>query len=168
VEKMKLQFYLEKLRDSEVFKKFMKENPKAFLCSCFFSIDFVEKDNKVHLDYYVPNSKQVFGFQLEKNCEKALIETREDYLPEKISEKIDFELKDIEQLLTKKMKGEKIQEKIQKIFISLQRVGGKDSLVGTIFISAMGLISFEIELSSKKIISFQKKSFLDFFKILKK
>lgn len=165
---MNFQFYMEKLRASEIFKKFIKENPKAFLCSCFFSIDFVEKDNKVHFDYYIPNSKQMFSFKLEKECEKELIQTREDFLPERISENIDFELKDIEKILNERMKKENIQEKAQKVFISLQRVRKKEVLIGTMFISAMGMISFEIELSSKKIISFQKKSFLDFFKILKK
>lgn len=160
---MKLQFYMEKLRGSGIFKDFLKENPKAFFCSCFFSIDFVEKDNKVHLDYFVPEAKQMFGFQLEKDCEKMPLETREEFLPEKLSDKMDFEVKDIEQVLVKKIKEEKIQEAVQKIFISLQRVNGKDSLVGTIFISAMGIISFEMDLASKKIISFQKKSFMDFF-----
>jgi hypothetical protein len=165
---MNFQFYIEKLRASEIFKQFIKENSKAFLCSCFFSIDFVEKDNKIHFDYYIPNSKGMFSFKLEKECEKELIQTREDFLPEKISEKIDFELKDIEKIITERMKKENIQEKVQKIFISLQRTKGKDSLIGTVFISAMGMITFEMALSSKKIISFQKKSFLDFFKILKK
>jgi hypothetical protein len=165
---MNFKFYLEKLKASEIFKQFSKENPSAFLCSCFFSIDFVGDDNKTHFDYYVPKLKQMFSFQLEKDCEKTLIETREDFLPEKIGEKIDFELKDIENILINKIKEDKIQEKVQKIFISLQRVGKKNSLIGTIFISAMGMIAFEMDLESKKIISFQKKSFLDFFRILKK
>jgi hypothetical protein len=110
----------------------------------------------------------MFSFKLEKECEKELIETREGFLPEKISDKIDFELKDVEKILIERMKEDKIQEKVQKIFISLQRTNKKEVLIGTIFISAMGMIMFEMELSTKKIISFQKKSFLDFFKILKK
>jgi hypothetical protein len=165
---MNFQFYREKLRNSETFKQFMKENPSAFLCSCFFSVDFVEKDNRVHFDYYIPSSKQMFSFQLEKNCEKALIETREGFLPEKISQKVDFDLNEIEKVLMEKIKTENLKEDVQKLFLSLQRANGKDSLIGTIFISAMGMISFEMELPSKKIISFQKKSFMDFFKILKK
>lgn len=165
---MNFQFYMEKLRASKDFKSFMKENPSAFLCSCFFSIDLVGTDNKIHFDYYVPSLKQMFGFQLEKNCEKMPLETREGFLPEKISEKIDFDLKEIEKILSDKIKKEEIKEKVQKIFISLQRVNKKDSLIGTIFISGMGMISFEIELSTKKITSFQKKSFMDFFRILKK
>ena len=165
---MNFKFYMEKLRASEIFKQFLKENPSSFLCSCFFSIDFAGNDNKAHFDYYVLKLKQMFSFQLEKDCEKTLIEIREDFLPEKISEKIDFELKDIEKILINKIKEDKIQEEVQKIFISLQRANKKDTLIGTIFISAMGMIAFEMELESKKIISFQKKSFLDFFRILKK
>ena len=165
---MNFKFYREKLRGSEPFKQFLKENPSAFLCSCFFSIDFVEKDNKVHFDYYIPKLKQMFGFQLEKDCEKMPLEIREGYSPEKISEKIDFELKDIEKILLDRMKEDKIKEKVQKIFLSLQRTKNKDVLIGTIFISAMGMITVEMDLRSKKIVSFTKKSFLDFFRILKK
>jgi len=165
---MKLQFYIEKLHSSKIFKKFMKENKKAFLCSCFFSVDFVGEDNKAHLDYFVPGKKQMFGFQLEKDCEKMPLEMKEGFLPEKLDEKMDFEINDIEQILITKMKEEKIQEKAQKIFISIQKVKSKNLVIGTVFISAMGMISFEIELPSKKIISFQKKSFSDFFRILKK
>ena len=49
---MNFQFYLEKLMDSGDFQKFKKENPNAYLCSGFFSID-KEKglDNQQHLDY---------------------------------------------------------------------------------------------------------------------
>ena len=165
---MRFQFYLEKLRASKTFKEFIKKNPSAFLCSCFFSIDFVEKDNKIHFDYYVPKSKQMFGFQLEKDCEKMPLEMREGYSPEKVSEKIDFELKDIEKILIDRMKEDKLKEKVQKIFLSLQRTNKKEVLIGTIFISAMGMIIVEMDFESKKIISFTKKSFLDFFKILKK
>lgn len=165
---MNLKFYLEKLHASEVFKNFVRENPSAFLCSWFFSIDFAGKDNKAHADYFIPESKQMFGFQLERGCEKMPLEAKEGFFPEKMSEKLELELKDIEKILAKKIKKEKIQEKAQKIFISIQRNNGKDFAIGTIFISAMGMIMFEIELSTKKIVSFNKKSFSDFFKILKK
>jgi hypothetical protein len=165
---MNLKFYMEKLRASESFKKFSKENPSAFFCSCFFSIDFAGDDNKAHLDYFIPETKQMFGFQLEKDCEKMPLEKQEGFLPEKLNEKINFELKDIEKILFDRMKEDKILDKVQKIFISLQRTNKKDMLVGTIFISAMGMITFQMELASKKIISFNKKSFMDFFRILKK
>ena len=56
---MNLQFYIEKLEHSEVFKKFIKDNSKAFLCSGFFVIDKEGKeDDKIHLDYFVPENSR--------------------------------------------------------------------------------------------------------------
>jgi len=81
---MNPQFYLEKLKNSEEFEKFKKENPSAFLCSAFFSIDksggnkslttsskrgqSKGKDNKQHFDFF--NEGKIFSFQVEDNCKK--------------------------------------------------------------------------------------------------
>ena len=66
---MRFQFYLEKLHNSEEFNSFIKENPKAYLCSCFFILDKENReapDNKQHFDYYVPESKETFSFKIEE------------------------------------------------------------------------------------------------------
>jgi len=47
---MNLSTHLKKLKSSEQFKRFIKENPKAFLCSGFFVIDKEGTDNKKHFD----------------------------------------------------------------------------------------------------------------------
>jgi len=57
---MNLQFYFEKLHHSEEFKKFIKENPKAYFCSGFVVIDKEKNENKIHLDYFVPGKKKFF------------------------------------------------------------------------------------------------------------
>ena len=59
---MNFQFYIEKLHNSEDFKKFMKENLDAYLCSGFFIIDFENPknpDNKSHLDFYIPSKNEM-------------------------------------------------------------------------------------------------------------
>ncbi len=54
---MNLQFYVEKMNSSDVFKNFMKENPSAFACSGFFIIDKTGKEtNKQHFDFWVPET----------------------------------------------------------------------------------------------------------------
>ena len=88
---MKLQFYLEKLQASESFEKFMKENPKAFLCSGFIVIDKEGKDNKQHFDFFIPKEKKIFSFQLEEDCKKVEVERIDDKTPEKISLDCDFD-----------------------------------------------------------------------------
>ena len=72
--KMNFQFYLEKLSNSDIFKKFKKENKGAYLCSGFFSIDIHGKDNQQHLDFYSSSKNKMVSFQLEKSLEPVPLE----------------------------------------------------------------------------------------------
>jgi len=166
---MNLQFYLEKLHDSEIFKKFIKENPDAFLCSGFFVIDKTGKEgNKQHFDYYVPGIKKMFSFKMEPEIEKVPIEMFEDKIPEKILINYDFDFQDIEKKIIREIEKKGIRTEIQKILLSLQKINEKDFLVGTVFIFALGMIKINISLPDKKIVNFEKKSFFDMLKIIKK
>lgn len=166
---MNLQFYLEKLYDSEIFKKFIKENPDAFLCSGFFVIDKTGKEtNKQHFDYYLPGIKKMFSFKMESGTEKVPVEMFEEKVPEKISINYDFDFEDIEKIIVDEMEKQGIKAKIQKILLSLQKLDGKDFLIGTVFVSALGMIKVHIDISERKIILFEKKSFFDMINVLKK
>lgn len=165
---MNFQFYLEKLRASENFQNFLKENSDAYPCSCFFAVDKQGRDNQIHFDYFVPNIKKMFSFQLEKEMEKVPLELFDSKIPEKISMNSDFDFKDVEELILNRMKKEKIENKIQKMLFSLQKIGKKDFLIGTIFISGLGLLKVNIDISKRKITQFNKSSFLDMMKIIKK
>ena len=165
---MNLQFYLEKLFDSDVFKKFKKENKETYLCSGFFSIDRQGKDNQQHLDFYVPSEKKMFSIKLENNIELAPLENYDERIPEKLKENLDFDFDEIENMIINKMKEENVNKQIQKLLFSLQNMEGKNFLIGTIFISGMGILKATISLDENKIISFEKKSILDMFKIIKK
>ncbi|MDP2628593.1 MAG: hypothetical protein Q8P15_01700 [Nanoarchaeota archaeon] len=161
---MNLQFYLEKLHDSENFKKFMKENPEAYLCSGFFIIDKEGKDNKQHFDFFIPEKKETFSFQLEDNCKEIKLDTLDERIPEKVLLSDDVEFEYLEKLIVGEMFEQKINNKIQKILLSLQRLNGKDFLVGTVFISGLGILKVSIDIAEKKIIDFEKKSFFDMMK----
>jgi len=69
---MNLQFYLEKLKTSKLFSEFKKENPSAYFCSGFFTMDFEGQDNQRHLDFYIPEKKELFSFKLDKEGADAL------------------------------------------------------------------------------------------------
>jgi len=166
---MNLQFYFEKLLNSEEFRKFKDENPDAFLCSGFFVRDKTGKEgDKQHLDYYIPSTKKLFSFQLDSKIEKVPIEIVDDGNFEKLSDNLDFNFEEIENLLLEEMKKKEMKEKAQKIILSLQRKEGKNFLIGTIFISTLGMIKVSINLDENKIVEFEKKSFFDMFKIIKK
>ena len=166
---MNFQFYLEKLHSSEVFKKFMKESPEAYICSGFFTIDAEGKDNQRHLDFYIPEKKQMFSFKLEKETEKIPVELTIERVPEKLSTNFDFEFDETEKLILDEMEKQNIKNKLQKIIISLQNVKGKSLLICTVFISMLGLLKVHIGLEENKpkIVLFEKKSFFDMVKRVK-
>ena len=201
---MNLKFYLEKLHISEEYKKFIQENPGAYLCSGFFVIDKEGSDSKQHLDYYVPYSSsqklpahshsqidnkqlnektpneksvnnlkipstesasnsrgKIFSFQLEDGIKIIPIETIDNKILEGILGDCDFDLTKIEKMIVSEMIYKGIQKKLQKILLSLQNKEGRDFLIGTIFISGLGMLKVQINLPEMKIIEFEKKSFFD-------
>ncbi len=165
---MNFQFYLEKLSGSDEFKNFKKTHPDAYFCSAFFVIDKEGKGNEVHFDYFLPKEKKIISFQLEKDIQQIPVEIFDKRIPEKISINQDFEFDDIERLINDEMEKQGVKSKIQKIILSLQNLKGKDFLVGTIFVSMLGILKINISLSDKKVESFEKKSFFDMVKVLKK
>ena len=164
---MNFQFYLEKLYSSNIFKNFMRENPKAYMCSGFFTIDKEGEDNQRHIDFYIPDTKKMFSFRLEKKIEKIPIEAMTKKTPPEIKPGFDFNFEDVEEMIIDEMKKQDIKNKLQKIIFSLQNINGKNFLVCTVFISLLGLLKVHIDLKEKKIILFEKKSFFDLMKRVK-
>ncbi|MFQ5531774.1 MAG: hypothetical protein ACE5ES_04125 [Candidatus Nanoarchaeia archaeon] len=171
---MNFQFYVEKLNHSDSFKDFIKENPKAYPCSGFFTIDLenIQKpDNKQHIDFFLPEKKEIVSFQLENECKIVPVENFDKegkFKFEKISLDNNFEFGEIESLILDEMEKQKIKNKIQKIILSLQNKEGRDYFIGTIFISGFGLVKVRIDLKEMKITDFEKKSFMDMVNVFKK
>ena len=165
---MDLRFYLEKLHGSDEYKEFMLENPDAYMCSAFFVMDFEKADHQRHLDFYAPTLKKVFSFKLESGIEKVPIDMFDDRTPKKLSVDYDFDLDDIEKIIKEKMIVEKVKSKVQKILLSLQNIENKDLLTATVFVSGLGMLKINIDPVSKRITDFNKKSFFDMMKIIRK
>jgi len=169
---MDFQFFVEKLEGSEEFKDFKKKNPKAYLCSGFFAFDIANagKENTYHLDFLLKAEKKIMSFKLENGIE--LMENKsfgnEKFDLVEIPMNLSFEFKDFEAMIIERMEKEGIKNKIQKLLYSLQRVEGKDYLVGTVFITGFGLVQVNIDITNKAIEKFEKKSFMDFLKVVKK
>jgi len=164
---MNLKFYLDKLNSSDVFRNFMKENPGAYLCSGFFTIDKEGKDNQKHLDFYIPKSKKMFSFRIEREIEKIPIELIIEKIPLKLKPDFDFNFEQVEEMIVNEMEKQNIRNKLQKIIFSLQNINGKNFLICTVFTSMLGLLKIHIDLKEKKIILFEKKSFFDLIKRVK-
>jgi hypothetical protein len=166
---MNFQFYFEKLIESDDFKKFMKENKDAFLCSGFFIIDKKDKENKQNLDYFVPSINKMFSFKIHNEIELIPVENfGETFKPEKIPDNVNFDFQEIEDMIQDRMEKEKIKNRIEKLLLSLQAKDKKNYIIGTIFISSLGILKVNIDLDEKKITDFEKKSFFDMIKVVKK
>ncbi len=166
---MNFQFYFEKMMKSKDFSKFTSDNKDAFLCSAFFSVDKKGEDNKQNIDYFVPSLNKMFSFKLNNTVELVPIEDYgENFKPEKIPDNIDFDFSYIEKLIEGEMFEKKINNKIEKLLFSLQAKDKKNYLLGTIFLSGLALLKVKIDLNEKKIVDFDKKSFFEMMKIVKK
>jgi len=165
---MNFQFYLEKLYAQDSFDKFMKENKDAIPVTGFFVIDLEGKDNQQHFDYYIPSTKKLFSFQLEKSPEPVPMELVEGFIANKLDMNYSFDFNEIETLIRKEMEKREIKNKIQKFLFSLQKKDNRDYLVGTVFISGFGMLKVNIDILNMEITHFEKKSFFDMLKITKK
>ena len=150
-------------------------------------VDKQDNDDKQHLDYYIPSKNKIFSFELEHGVQVVPIKMIDKRIPEKVGDNYDFDFDDIEEIILKEMEKNRIEDKVQKILLSLQSLdtenqgfsvpqtseekqkvrGGKDYLIGTVFISKMGLIKIQIDLSEMRVVEFEKKNILDFFKRIK-
>ena len=158
---MNFQFFLEKLMASKVFENFMAENKEAYPCGGFFIIDLIGDGNKQHFDYYNPSINKIFSFKLEEGMQILPVEMIDSRIPKKVKMNYDFDFNDVEKMIQEEMKKQEITNKIQKIILSLQEFEGKDYLIGTVFITGMGMIKINIDISEMKIVDFEKKSFFD-------
>lgn len=165
---MNLQFYHEKISESDEFQKFMNENKNAYMCSGFFVIDKEGKDSKQHFDYFIPEDKRAFSFQSANEGVKIVqLESFGEKTPEEI-QMLEVDFDETEQIILEEMKNNKLNNKIQKILISLQRLDGKETLLCTVFITMMGIVRLNIDLQTKKAEGFEKKSFFDILQVVKK
>jgi hypothetical protein len=165
---MKFQFYYEKLINSKEYQKFKKENPDAYPCSGFFVLDREKGNDAVHFDFWLPKYEKMYSFKINGPIEFVNVENYDKRPFEKLSMNYKFDLNDYEKMILKEMAEQTIKGRIQKLLFSLQKLDGKDYLITTAFLSNMGLLKINIDIAKNKITNFEKKSFFDMIKIIKK
>ncbi len=172
---MNLQFYVEKMNSSDVFKNFMKENSSAYACSGFFLIDKTGKEtNKQHFDFWIPEatspSSERGGKLMSFQLEDMQLVPLENYgkIPDKIFLEQDIDFDKVEKIILERMEKESMKDKIQKMLFSLQMKEGRNFLIVTVFVPKLGLITATIDLEKMEIDEFEKKSFMDMINVFKK
>jgi hypothetical protein len=111
---------------------------------------------------------QIYVFKITDKLSLAPLEFFDNRIPEKLILDKNFGLEEFENLIEEKMQKENIKEKAKKFLYSLHITNGKKLLLVTVFLSNLALLKVSIDISNMEIIDFQKKSFFDMFKILKK
>ena len=160
---MKFKHYLDRVEDSKEFRKFKKENPKAYLCAGFFVLDF-ETDKNIHqVDYALPD-KKIATFLLDDGAKYKISEQAlKKKLPE-IKEEAETDIDALKGIVEDEMKNRTVTEKIRKMIAILHIVD--DKLIWNIQCILDGLVflSIHVDDSDQSILKFEKHSLLDLIK----
>ena len=125
---MNFQFYLEKLFVSKEFENFKKEKPEAYFFSGFFVIEG-DKANKVHIDYFNPETRKMFSFQLESDCQVVPIEQVCEENPVKILDNVDFNFEEIRKMIVDRASSDLIKNKAIQAGMKTLRDDGLDKVL---------------------------------------
>ncbi len=163
---MKASHYIKKVKESKPFKEFIKEDPKAYLCSLFFVRDFTEKRNETQVDFYSPKKKGIFSFDAEKKIEKAVnkkAETMEHkkFVPKPLSEDTRMDVDEMKSTLQDEMHNREMAYEIEKVLAFLTIIDGKPVWNCTGFLRGLGLLQAHVEDESASVLFMEKKSFFD-------
>ncbi len=153
------------ITSSEIFKRFIQENPDAELVAGFFIMDLLDNNNQRSLDYKL--QQKIFTFSLNENNE---ITMREDELIqsdkplEKISPDIKIDLDDVKSSAEIAALDRKITNKFQKIIAVLQLHEGRQVWNLTCMLDSFVILNIIIDSETREIIKFERKSMADFIK----
>ena len=163
---MKFSHYLERVSTSKQFKKFQKENKKAYLCAGFFVFDFEEGKDVHQVDYFMPKNKKIAAFLLDDKLSYKVAESLTGNTPEEIKGDTKMDLDKLKGIVEDEMKNHTITEGIIKMIAILQCNGGKKIWNLNCILNGMALLRVHVDDASGDILKFEKASFLDFVRKL--
>jgi len=170
---MKSTAYIKKVKESEAFKQFLKEDPKAYICSLFFTRDFNEKRSETQVDFYSPKQKEIVSFKVDKKVErtplgkKAETLTHKKFVPKPLKDNIKMDVEEIEPTLTDEMHNRGMTYQIEKLLAFVNITDGEVIWNCTAFLRGLGLLMAHVEDKSNTILFMEKKSFFDILRFTK-
>jgi hypothetical protein len=169
---MKIDHYLKKIKETAGYKKLIKEDPKAYLCSAFFVRDFKDKHNETHVDFYSPKIKKIISFKVDGKAERIPIDkkaetmTHKIFVPPPLFKDINLEIEKIRPIILDEMHNRGLTDDVQKILVILQNLDQRDVWNCTCFLSGMGLLQSHVEDKSASVLFMEKRSFFDIIKFV--
>ena len=170
---MKCAVYLKKVKESKEFKEFMKEDPKAYLCSLFFTRDFVEKRDDTQVDFYSPKAKMIISFKVGKEVERAPLGkkaetlTHKKFVPKLLKDTIKMDVDEMEPTLMDEMHNRGMTYTIEKILAFVNVTDGEVIWNCTAFLKGLGLLQAHVEDKTETVLFMDKKSFFDLLRFTK-
>ena len=164
------------MKESKEFKEFMKEDPKAYLCSLFFTRDFIEKKNETQVDFYSPKVKMIISFKIGEGGKgiertplnkKAETLTHKKFIPKPLKEELKLDIDEIEPTLTDEMHNRGMTYTIEKILAFVSITDGEVIWNCTAFLKGLGLLLAHVEDKSNTVLYMDKKSFFDLLRFTK-
>jgi len=139
---------LSELKKSSEFKEFRKENPDAYLCAAFFVIN--EKIEQRQIHFWLKEAKiATFIFNEDKTITLKKEEPLKRDIMQKLDEKINFDIEDIQRLIEKEIKKDKQDVQISKIIAILQVLDDKQIWNITSLLSGLSMLRIHINMDGK-------------------
>lgn len=159
---MKFKKYLEKLKKSEKFKDFKKENPDSYLGAGFFVLDFEGMD-KHQIDYVFKD--KIATFDLDE--EELKIEDRRGKKLDKLTEDISIDLEELQEIVKDEMKNREVTDKLRKIIAVIYTSENKPIWNLQCIVGNLGFLSIHINDEDKSVLKFEKHSLMDIMRFKK-
>lgn len=160
--RMKIQPYVHKLNNSDVYKSFQNQNKDAFLVAGFFVIDFESGKNVHQIDYFVPSKKKFAAFTLDNKVIMQLFNMMDKKSPEPLDMEVKIDLDALKGILQDEMKNRNITSSIKKMIAVVQNVKGKKVWSVNCILSGMDIVKAHIEDDSKTVLKLEKASLFDY------
>lgn len=159
---MKIAPYVEKLHNSEQYKKFIKQYPDAALVAGFFVID-LEAGNNIHqIDYYVPSQKKIAAFTLDGQVSVQLLSLINKKVPESLDIKTKTDLDSLKGIIEEEMRNRNMTEEINKIIAIIQNIDKRKVWSLNCVLSGMHILKASVEDESQTVLKMDKSSIFDF------
>ncbi len=158
---MKIQPYIDKLKNSKEFEKFKLTNPNAYFSAGFFVLDLESGKNMHQIDYYIPKKNKIATFVLDEGIELKESEISNGKIPKEISSKIKIDLDILKGIVEDEMKNHTITNKIQKIIAIIHNSEGKLLWNLNCITTDMGIIKVHLDDDSHSVLKFERVNLFD-------
>lgn len=163
---MKIRPYIEKLNNSQEYKKFKSQYADAYLVAGFFVLDLESGKNIHQVDFYVPSKKKIAAFTLDNNISIQLLDAMNNKMPSTLDINTNIDLDAIPGILEDEMKNRGITENIKKIIAIIQNIDGEEIWNINCVLSGMSILKAHVEDNSKTVLKMEKSSIMDYVKKL--